>query len=328
MDTRRLCTGETVGWTSKPNGARAALAFLDEAEREVRGEVGMDVPLVDEDERRRLERAADGEAPPGWWGLLAGVGPTRAYVGVRVPDGPGADPDGDDDRPHVAEVAVHPPVDGALARTVEIAGELAGYRGAPCLDVWVRRADADRRRELVDVGCRVRRTLGVLRRPLADAGTAEPGDGVRVRSATPSDDRAIVEVLEAAHHGTPDGGWTPERLAARTSTAWFRYEDVWLAESDGAAVGLVWVKRRDDGVGEIHNLAVRPEAHGRGIGRALLGVGERHLRDAGFDDVVLWVDRANAPAIRLYERAGYGTAWDDLLVTTCGEPGGGDSGSG
>ncbi|MEX2328875.1 MAG: GNAT family N-acetyltransferase, partial [Nitriliruptoraceae bacterium] len=217
----------------------------------------------------------------------------------------------------VAEIAVHPPVEGALTRVVEIARELAGYRGAPCLDVWVRRVDDGRRKELVDVGCRVRRTLGVLRCPLGDGSTPTGPDGLKIRPATPADDGTIVEVLEAAHHGTDDGGWTVQRFAARAAAAWFRYEDVRLAEADGVTVGLVWLKRRDDGVGEIHNLAVRPEAHGRGIGRMLLVAGEDHLRDTGLEEVVLWVDRDNEPAVRLYEQAGYVTAWDDVLVTTC-----------
>ncbi|MGH9187776.1 MAG: GNAT family N-acetyltransferase [Acidimicrobiales bacterium] len=60
----------------------------------------------------------------------------------------------------------------------------------------------------------------------------------------------------------------------------------------------------------------RPEAWGRGLGRALLAAATDRLRREGFDRVVLWVEINNARARRFYERAGWsvtGEEQDDVV---------------
>jgi ribosomal-protein-alanine N-acetyltransferase len=58
---------------------------------------------------------------------------------------------------------------------------------------------------------------------------------------------------------------------------------------------------------ELHvlNVAVAPEARGRGVGRALLEEAERRARDLGARMATLEVRRSNAPAIGLYRSMGY-----------------------
>ena len=56
-------------------------------------------------------------------------------------------------------------------------------------------------------------------------------------------------------------------------------------------------------------MAVDPDEHGRGLGRALTLAGLQHLRAQGLPDAMLYVDAANTSAISLYESLGF-TRWD------------------
>jgi len=54
----------------------------------------------------------------------------------------------------------------------------------------------------------------------------------------------------------------------------------------------------------IENLHVAPTAHGKGLGKSLLGRVAAHLIDSGFSSVCLRVYDSNVPAIAFYERLG------------------------
>ncbi len=85
-------------------------------------------------------------------------------------------------------------------------------------------------------------------------------------------------------------------------------------DADGRVLGLHWLKRRSASVGEVHNLAIHPDGQGRGLGPLLLRAGLDHLAATGCDEVVLWVDRANERAVRLYTSLGFVTRWDDVAL--------------
>ena len=55
-------------------------------------------------------------------------------------------------------------------------------------------------------------------------------------------------------------------------------------------------------------VAVHPRAQGKGIGTALVRGALVAAGEAGFERVTLAVTRANEPALRLYERAGFAEA--------------------
>lgn len=57
--------------------------------------------------------------------------------------------------------------------------------------------------------------------------------------------------------------------------------------------------------GEVYALNVDPHAWGHGAGKALLAAGEQALREAGFDEAVLWVHPGNQRARGFYEQAGW-----------------------
>jgi mycothiol synthase len=300
-------------------GVDDAIALLDAAEAAV------DVPLVDEAERARLEVLAAGRRERGshWHSVLARRdGRAVGYAGVLLPREPGGVATGD--------VAVQR--DDAGSPAPVLAALLAGLEGlawrhdAARLQVWIRRATAPDVACAAGEGYGIERRLGVLGRRL-DASTVErvpPPAGVTVRSYRPDDDdAAVVEVLAAAYAGTADGGWTLERFRERRGYDWFRPEDLLVADAGGDRLdGLHWLKRRDADVGEVYNLAIHPDAQGRGLGAVLLTAGLVHLAEVGIRDALLWVDLANETAVRLYAAHGFATRWEDVALgrTLRGQP--------
>lgn len=77
-----------------------------------------------------------------------------------------------------------------------------------------------------------------------------------------------------------------------------------VAEQDGAAVGYVGCQTVLD-EGYITNVAVSPACRRQGIGRALVGALASHARGQGLTFVTLEARASNAPAIALYEGAGF-----------------------
>jgi ribosomal protein S18 acetylase RimI-like enzyme len=64
---------------------------------------------------------------------------------------------------------------------------------------------------------------------------------------------------------------------------------------------------RAAGVGDIELIAVRPEAAGAGVGRALLRAAHARFAESGFSRAVVTTQAGNVAAMRLYEHAGYRT---------------------
>jgi len=82
-----------------------------------------------------------------------------------------------------------------------------------------------------------------------------------------------------------------------------------VAEEDGEIVGFAtMVPSRDEdapGFGEISALYVDPDRWRGGVGRRLLEESRRHMREAGFEEGLLWVLVGNEPAERFYEEDGW-----------------------
>lgn len=300
------------------DGVDDAVALLDAAE------AAAGIPLVDESERERLRALAAGERDraASWHSVLArrderAVG----YAGIVVP------PDERrplDEQTATGDVALAPwsrdgrpgscPVLSALLASL---ASVATRHEAGRLEVWLRHADAAELACAADAGFGVERRLGVLGRVLdEEVPPVDPPAGVTIRPyAGEADDTGVVDVLAGAYAGTAEGGWTLDRFRERRGYAWFEPDDLLLAERDDATLaGLHWLKRRGGGVGEVYNLAIHPDAQGTGLGRVLLRAGLAHLRAVGCDDVVLWVDRANEPAVRLYVTEGFTTQWEDVAL--------------
>jgi mycothiol synthase len=104
-------------------------------------------------------------------------------------------------------------------------------------------------------------------------------------------------------------------LAARMAEKWYDTDDL-LVAADGAGrmLGFHWTKVHSATSGEVYVLGVAPEGQGRGLGKALALAGLRHLAGRGVDEVHLYVESDNGPAVALYAGLGFTHAAADTHV--------------
>lgn len=217
------------------------------------------------------------------------------------------------------EVVVHPGyyrTDVARQILWETRSVLA-RAGGGVLFLWVHRVEDATTTLAAQLGFEVQRQLAFMRRPLTNP-PAEPSfpAGVVVRPYRAGvDDDEFLRVNNAAFEGHPEnGGWNAEEFAQRRSLDWFDPAGLLMAWQDDRCVGFHWTKWHahdsdevpaHDPVGEVYVLAVDPQAHRSGLGRALLRAGLRHLHDRGCRQAILYVDCASTGAVALYESEGF-----------------------
>ncbi len=106
---------------------------------------------------------------------------------------------------------------------------------------------------------------------------------------------ALAEIEKACFHAP----WSAAMLREELGKGIFL-----VAEQDGAAVGYVGCQTVLD-EGYITNVAVSPDCRRQGIGRALVAALKARAAQAGLAFVTLEARASNAPAIALYEGAGF-----------------------
>ncbi len=169
------------------------------------------------------------------------------------------------------------------------------------------------------------RELLVMRAESARQEWSEPRlpEGVRLRTFVPGrDERAMVEVNARAFHWHPEqAAFDVTQLTEAEREDWFDPDGFFLAENaEGELVGFHWTKihpanpHRFGGtpVGEVYVVGVDPAAQGGGLGRALTLAGLRYLRGRGLDQVILYVEGDNAPAVAVYRALGFDTVETDV----------------
>jgi len=79
-----------------------------------------------------------------------------------------------------------------------------------------------------------------------------------------------------------------------------------VAEAGGQAIGMASVSDAGFGrSGSVTSFWVDPRARGEGVGNALLLATVEIAKQAGHDELLLWVVGSNEHAQRLYERHGF-----------------------
>lgn len=106
---------------------------------------------------------------------------------------------------------------------------------------------------------------------------------------------ALAEIEKACFHAP----WSAAMLREELGKGIFL-----VAERDGAAVGYVGCQTVLD-EGYITNVAVSPDCRRQGVGRALVAALKARAAQAGLAFVTLEARASNAPAIALYEGAGF-----------------------
>ncbi len=99
--------------------------------------------------------------------------------------------------------------------------------------------------------------------------------------------------------------------------------EIAVAEDDGQVLAFVSFGPCRDaqapaGRGEVWALYARPDAWGRGLGRALLGHALQRLQAQGFREVSLWVLAGNERGLRFYRAAGFSTVDGSQIPVTLG----------
>jgi len=199
-------------------------------------------------------------------------------------------------------------VDGHLDPAT-LATDLAAVAdgGGGSVFVWVSEPTDEDDRIAADAGLATGRDLLQLRIPLPAAPTS-----LAWRPFVPGrDDAAWVSVNNRAFHWHPEqGGWTVELLRERMAEPWFDPEGFLVHERDDRMAGFCWTKVHTDPerLGEIYVIAVDPDFHGAGLGKALTLAGLDWLHRARDLDVgMLYVDESNTSAVALYRRLGFTT---------------------
>lgn len=119
-------------------------------------------------------------------------------------------------------------------------------------------------------------------------------------------ERRDLDVLVALEEGFPGDRMSRASLSRMLGrdTA-----DVWVAEQAGTVVGdAIVLYRRGFDSARLYSMVVHPSRRGRGVARALLAAAEEGARERGCIVMRLEVREDNAPAIALYQGAGYEVA--------------------
>src|SRR5690625_2724003 len=142
--------------------------------------------------------------------------------------------------------------------------------------------------------------------------------GIEVRQFRPGEDEAAwVELNALAFAEHPEQGrMTVDDMAERQTTDWFDPSLLWLAyrpDAPSTLLGSMWVKIPPESTdGEIYVLAVHPETQGEGLGSWLTSGALQEMQRRRMRTASLYVDGGNPPAVRTYERAGFGRATIDV----------------
>jgi mycothiol synthase len=219
----------------------------------------------------------------------------------------------------ILDLAVHPDARGNGVGTALAAAALAS---TDKVEAWSHADHPAAARIAARFGIPRERELRIMSRPtsLPVSDVVVP-PGIRIRTFLPSDEDALLEVNAAAFaHHPEQGHMTSEDFHERVAETWFDPDGLFLAVPDEETdpelaadpsmqvLGFHWTKvHRDEDppYGEVYVVATNPKAAGRGLGTVLTNVGLRHLATQGIDEVILYVDGDNDPAISVYERQGF-----------------------
>ena len=160
------------------------------------------------------------------------------------------------------------------------------------------------------------RDLWVMRRPTSrPLPPLTPPPGVTIRPWRDSDAADVVAVNAAAFaHHPEQGAMDTDNLARRMAEPWFDPAGLLVAEDESGMLGFHWTKQHDARRGEVYVVGVAPSAQGRGLGKVLTLAGLHHLAGLGVDEVLLYVEADNAPAVAVYSRLGFEHAPADTHV--------------
>lgn len=169
------------------------------------------------------------------------------------------------------------------------------------------------------------------------------------RFGTEHVENSWVEANNQAFSWHPEqGGWDRDRLHRSMEAEWFDPQDVILLWDNDAAVGVDkhsalagfhWTKWHGaagggakDGaaenspetndevyVGEVYVIALASAYQGRGLSGHLLRLGIKQMANKGATNVILYVEKDNESAVRVYEKSGFDIAENHVVYASSSE---------
>jgi N-acetylglutamate synthase-like GNAT family acetyltransferase len=133
----------------------------------------------------------------------------------------------------------------------------------------------------------------------------KPADApVTIRPASEADAGAVTELVQSAYRGyVPRIGLRPAPMDADYASL-IRRDLVWVAEQDGAVVGVLVVVIADDHL-LIENIAVSPASQGAGVGLLLMQLAEQQARETGVGEVRLYTHELMTENHAYYRHRGF-----------------------
>ena len=184
--------------------------------------------------------------------------------------------------------------------------ELVAQEGGGHVHWWVFEPTNAHVQLAASVGLHPGRRLLQMRRPLP----LDVTSSTQTRAFVPgADEAAWLHVNNRAFAEHPEqGGWDLATLRSREQEPWFDPEGFRLYEEGDRLAAFCWTKVHHDQVpplGEIYVIAVDPDFHGKGLGRALTVAGLEYLAAQGVTVGMLFVDAENPAAVSMYRKLGF-----------------------
>jgi mycothiol synthase len=219
---------------------------------------------------------------------------------------------------HDGSLAQYALLNGSKRATLEMCGggfdhELLNEVMTECDTIdWWTRGSSD------NYGGEVLRTLQLLRLRLPVPVVPVPPGAMLRNFESGRDDTAWLAQNNAAFADHPEqGAWLPVDLDERTHEPWFDPSGFLILEIEGTVAASCWTKVHElhpDRFGEIYVISVDPKFQGQGLGKVMVTQGLDVLRRKGVSDAVLFVDKSNVGARRLYESLGFTVEREDTLI--------------
>ncbi len=125
-----------------------------------------------------------------------------------------------------------------------------------------------------------------------------------LRAANPDDLPAIQEIVEQAYSPYIDRMGRPPGPMLDDYAKRIELEQASVAEVDGGVGGLL-VLIDQDGYLLLDNIAVHPDAQGRGLGRELMNFAEAEALRRGYAELRLYTHESMTENIALYGKLGW-----------------------